>query len=161
MKQLLLFLFLSFLYNGFSQSPLQLHLKKNGAVKKRIEPGSVFVIMTKSGDLYKGTMTGLKKDSIRLSYVTVGLNEVASIKFPRTKEKMQIDGKQFALVSLGVGLMTAGLILADWKEFPGALGIAATIGYSTYVFQLLKSISLKKHRFKIGRRYTLRIWDIR
>jgi hypothetical protein len=161
MKQLLLVFFVLFFVNGISQSPVQLHLKKNGTVKKRIEPGSIFVIKTKTGDIYKGAMTGIKKDSVRLSYVTVGLNEIASIKLPRTKEKMQIDGKQFALVSLGVGLMTAGLVLADWKEFPGALGIAATIGYSPYVFQLLKSVSLKKHRYKIGKRYTLRIWDIR
>jgi hypothetical protein len=161
MKQLLLFSFVLFFINGFSQSPVQLHLKKNGAVKKRIEPGSVLVIQTKAGDIYKGALTGFKKDSIRLSYVTVGLNEIASIKLPRTKAKMKVDLEQFAWVSLGVGLTTAGLVLADWKEFPGALGIAATIGYSPYVFQLLKSISLKKHRFKIGKRYTLRIWDIR
>jgi hypothetical protein len=161
MKQLLLFSFILFFTNGFSQSPVQLHLRKNGAVKKRIEPGSVFVIRTKTGDIYKGALTGFKKDSFRLSHVTIGLNEIASIKLPRTKAKMKIDLEQFAWVTLGVGLTTAGLVLANWKEFPAALSIASGIGYSPYVLQLLRSISLKKHRFKIGKRYTLRIWDIR
>lgn len=103
----------------------------------------------------------MEKDSINFSYVTIALNDIATIKFPREKEKMKIDKKQFAWVTLGVGLVTAGLVLADWKEFPAALGIAATIGYTPYVFMLLKSISFKKHKFKIGKRYTLRIWDIR
>jgi hypothetical protein len=161
MKQLLLFLFLSFVFNGISQSPVQLHLKKNGVVKKKIEPGFVLVIKTKTGDIYNGALTGFKKDSIRLSYVTVGLNEITSIKFPRAKEKMRIDGNQLAWVTLGVGLTTAGLVVANWKDFPGALGIAAAIGYSPYVFQLLRSVSFKKHQYKIGKRYTLRLWDIR
>jgi len=161
MKQLLLLSFLLIFINGFSQAPVQLHLKKNGKIKKRIEPGTLFVITTKGNDIYKGALQDMEKDSIYLSYVTIAINEIAAIKFPREKEKMKIDATQFAWVTLGVGLVTAGLVLADWKEFPSALGIAATIGYSPYVFQLLKSISLKKHKFKIGKRYTLRIWDIR
>ena len=161
MKQLLLLSFLFVIVNGFSQTPVQLHLKKNGKIKKRIETGTAFVITTKSSDIYKGALLDMEKDSIYFSYATIAINEIAVIKFPRTKEKMHIDAKQFAWVTLGVGLVTAGLVLADWKEFPSALGIASVIGYSPYVFQLLKSISFKKNRFKIGKRYTLRIWDIR
>lgn len=161
MKQLLLLSFLLVFINGFSQTPVQLHLKKNGKIKKRMEPGTIFVLTTKDSHIYKGALLDMEKDSLNFSYVTLALNDIATIKFPREKEKFKIDAKQFAWVTLGVGLVTAGLVLADWKEFPSALGIAAIIGYSPYVFMSLKSISFKKHKYKIGKRYTLRIWDIR
>jgi hypothetical protein len=136
-------------------------LKKNGGVKKRIEPGTVLVLTTKSNDIYKGALLQMKKDSLYFSYVTVNINDIASIKLPRTKPKMKWSWEEFGYVTLGVGLTTAGLVLANWQEFPQALGTASVIGYSQYVFRGIKSISFKKRRFKIGKKYTLRIWDLR
>jgi len=161
MKQLLLISCLLFFTNAFAQLPVQLHLKKNGQVKKRIEPGTILTITTMKNDIYQGALLQMKKDSIYFSYVTINVNDIASIKLPRTKERMKIEKEEFLWVTAGVGLVTTGLILADWQDFPQALGTATVIGYSPYLFRLIKSVSLKKRRFKTGKKYTLRIWDIR
>jgi hypothetical protein len=161
MKQLLLVFSLLFFTNTFSQLPVQLHLKKNGGVKKRIEPGTILTITTKKNDIYQGALLQMKKDSIYFSYVTININDIATIKIPRTKKRMKWDWEEFGYVSLGVALTTAGLVAAKWQEFPKALGTASVIGYSQYAFRGIKSISFKKRRFKIGKKYTLRIWDLR
>jgi hypothetical protein len=162
MKQLLLVFFLTlFITDCFSQLPVQLHLKKNGRVKKRIEAGMEIRVITKNREVFAGPVIRLRRDSIGFSNAAVAVNDILQIKLSRTKSRMKIDPEELGYVTLGVGLTTAGLILANWEEFPEALGIAAVIGYSPYLFRLLKSISLKKHKYKIGRRFTLRIWDIR
>jgi hypothetical protein len=162
MKQLLLVFFLtSFITDCFSQLPVQLHLKKNGRVKKRIEAGMEIRVITKDREIFSGPVIRLRTDSIWFSHAAVGVNDIFQIKLSRTKPRMKIDAEELGYVTLGVGLTTAGLVLADWEEFPQALGIAAAIGYSPYLFRLLKSISLKKYKYRIGRRFTLRVWDIR
>lgn len=103
----------------------------------------------------------MKKDSIYFSYVTINVNDIAFIKFPRIKKRMKWDWEEFGYVTLGVGLTIAGLTLAKWQDFPQSLETASVIGYSQYVFRGIKSISFKKRRFKIGKKYTLRIWDLR
>jgi hypothetical protein len=90
----------------------------------------------------------------------VALNSISYIKFANNKKgTFSLKGAGWA--TFGVVLVTAGLIAAGWKEFPEALGIAATIGYTPYLFQLIKLISFKKYKFKIGKRYTILVWDIR
>ena len=160
MKQLLfIFSFFILSNNCFSQSRVQLHLKKNGQVKKRIQPGDEILVATKQNEIFKGNIFNLSKDSIFFRFATVALTSISYIKFQNNKGTFSLKGAGWA--TLGVGLITAGLVAAGWKEFPEALGIAATIGYTPYFFQLIKMISLKKYKFKIGKRYTIFVWDIR
>jgi len=161
MKPILLILSLFFISNNcFSQSLVQLHLKKNGSIKKRIQVGDEILLATKQNEIFKGNIFKLNKDSIYFRSVTVALNSVAYIKFANNK-KGAFSFKGIGWTSLGVALITTGLVAAGLKEFPEALGIAATIGYTPYLFQLIKSISFKKYKFKIGKRYTILVWDIR
>ena len=163
MKPLLLAFFLFiFSNNCFSQTSLvQLHLRKNGRIKKRIDLGSSILIHTRDNTIAGGAVIKLKKDSIYFNRITVALNDIDRIRFPRTKPKMKFDLEEFGYISLGVGLVTAGLTLAKWQELPEALGTASAIGYSPYFFRFVKSFSLKKKKFKMGKKYSLRIWDIR
>ena len=161
MKPLLLILSLIFISNNcFSQSLVQLQLKKNGYIKKRIQIGDEILVVTKQNEVFKGNIFKLSKDSISFRSVTVALNSIAYIKFTNNK-KGNFSLKGIGWASFGVALITTGLVAAGWKEFPEALGIAATIGYTPYLFQLIKSISFKKYKFKIGKRYTILVWDIR
>jgi len=162
-KPLLLAFFIFLLSTGsFSQSSfVQLHLKKNGGVKKRIELGSPVLILTKKYGVVGGSIIKLKKDSIYFNHVTIALSDIDEVKLPRTKPRMKFNWEEFGYVSLGVGLTTTGLTLAKWQDFRGALSTACAIGYSPYLFRFVKSISLKKRKFQIGKKYSLRIWDIR
>ena len=163
MKPLLLTSFILLLSGRcFSQSSLvQLHLKKNGAIKKRIDLGSSVIVVTKTHQVLNGPVINLKKDSICFNRATVAMNDIECIKIFRAKPKMRFNWEEFGYVSLGVGLTTAGLITAKWQKYPGALHTAAAIGYSPYFFRFLKSVSLKKRKFKMRKKYSLRIWDIR
>jgi len=158
---LLVFSLLLSLLNCFSQQLIQLHLKKHARIKKRIELGTPVLIVTKKNDVYAGAIKQLKRDSIYFNNGIVAIKDIDRIKFPRTKVRMKFDWEEFGYVSLGVGLTTAGLVLAKWKEFPDALTIACSLGYSPYLPRLLRSMSLKKRKFKMGHKYSLRIWDIR
>jgi hypothetical protein len=161
MKQLLFILsFLIISNNCFSQPPVQLQLKKNGHIKKRIQIGDEILVATKQNEIFKGNIFNLTKDSISFRFATVALNSISYIKFTHNKKRtFSLKGAGWA--TFGVVLVTAGLVAAGWKEFPEALGIAATIGYTPYLFQLVKLISFKKYKFKIGKRYTVLVWDIR
>jgi hypothetical protein len=161
MKQLLLILsFFIISNNCFSQPPVQLHLKKNGHVKKRIQIGDEILVATKQDEIFKGNIFKLTKDSISFRFAIVALSSISYIKFPNNKKgTFSLKGAGWA--TLGVALVTTGLVAAGWKEFPEALGIAATIGYTPYLFQLIKLISFKKYKFKMGKRYTILVWDIR
>ena len=161
MKPLLLILSLLLISNNcFSQSLVQLHLKKNGSIKKRIQIGDEILVATKQNEIFKGNIFKLTKDSISFRFATVALNSISYIKFTNTK-KGSFSLRGIGWATLGVALVTTGLIAAGWNEFPEALGIAATIGYTPYLFQLIKSVSFKKYKFKIGKRYTILVWDIR
>lgn len=144
----------------FPQPAVQLHLKKHGRIRKRIQIGDEILAATKQGEVFKGNIFKLTRDSISFRFATVALNSLSYIKFPNNKKgAFSLKGAEWA--TLGVALVTTGLVAAGWKEFPEALGIAATIGYSPYLFQLVKLISFKKYKFKIGKRYTILVWDIR
>ena len=123
--------------------------------------GSPILVITKKNEVYAGPIIQLRRDSVYFNNRTVALKDIEYIKLPRTKAKMKFNWEEFGYVSLGVGLTTTGLILAKWQEYPGALYTAAAIGYSPYFFRFVKSISLKKRKFRVGRKYSLRIWDIR
>ena len=152
---------LLFLINCLSQQLIQLHLKKHARIKKRIELGTPGLSVTKKNDVHAGAIRQLKRDSIYFNNGIVSIKDINRIKFPRTKARMKFDWEEFGYVSLGVGLTTAGLVLAKWKEFPDALTIACSLGYSPYLLRLLRSVSLKKRKFTMGHKYSLRIWDIR
>ncbi len=161
MKQLLfIFSLIIFSTNCYSQPQVQLHLKKNGYVKKRIQVGDEISIFTNKQEVFKGNIFNLTRDSIYFRFATVALNTITAIKFPgKKKSTFQLNG--IGLVTLGVALTTAGLIASGWKEFPEALAIAAIIGYTPYLFQLVKLVSFKKYKYKIGKQFTLLVWDIR
>jgi hypothetical protein len=161
MKRLLfIFSFLIISNNCFSQPPVQLHLKKNGHIKKRIQIGDEILAVTKQDEIFKGNIFKLTKDSISFRFATIALSNISSIKFSNNK-KGSFSFKGVGWATFGVALVTTGLVAAGWKEFPEALGIAAAIGYTPYLFQLVKLISFKKYKFKIGKRYTILVWDIR
>lgn len=161
MKQLLLVLsFFIISNNCFSQPPVQLQLKKKGHIKKRIQIGDEILVATKQDEVFKGNIFNLTKDSISFRFATVALRSIAYIKFANNKKgAFSLRGAGWA--TFGVALVTTGLVAAGWKEFPEALGIAASIGYTPYLLQLIKLISFKKYKFKIGKRYTILVWDIR
>lgn len=129
--------------------------------QKRIELGTPILIITTKNEVMAGSVIQLKKDSFYFNYATVAVKDIQHIKLPRNKPKMKFNWEEFGYISLGVGLTAAGLTLAKWRDFREALGIASAIGYSPYLFRMLKSASLKKRKFMIGKKYTLRIWDIR
>ena len=122
--------------------------------------GDEILVATKQNEIFKGNIFNLTRDSISFRFARVAVSSISYIKFPNNKKKgFSLNGIGWA--TLGVGLTTAGLVAAGWNEFPEALGIATTIGYSPYLFQLVKLISFKKYKFKLGKRYTVLVWDIR
>ena len=162
MKPLLLASFMMlFQTRCFCQQPVQLHLKKNGKVKKRIELGTPVLVITKRNEVIGGAMIQLRKDSLYFNHAIVAAKDIQNIKLPRIKPKMKFNWKEFGYISLGVGLTTAGLTLANWRDFKEALSIGSAIGYSPYLLRMLKFASLKKREFRLGKKYALRIWDIR
>ncbi len=159
---LLLVFFLITSPDVFSQfRPSQLHLKKNGKVKKRIEPGTVIRIQNKEKYYFGGTITFMKIDTIILDGKTaIPISTIHKIKLPNNKQRKPINWEELGWVTFGVGLSTAGMALSKWETWRSAAAISTVIGYSPYLIQKIKRLSFKKYKYRIGGKCQLRVWDL-
>ena len=68
--------------------------------------------------------------------------------------------KDLLLITAGVGLVTAGLTLSNQADFKQALTAGLAIGYVPLAVAYMKSkISLKRRKYKIGRKFRLQMID--
>jgi hypothetical protein len=162
MKQIIgLLLFNLFFINCFSQAPpAQLHLRKNGRVKKRIETGTPVLIGDNADNIYSGSITYMKTDTLIINDRVVPIQTIRKFKIVHHRQRKPMNWEEFGYVTLGVFLATAGLALSRTETLPSAIAISATIGYSPYLIQRIKRISFKKYKYRIGGRFTLRVWDL-
>jgi hypothetical protein len=141
--------------------PVELHLKKNGKVKKKIEPGTKVRLEDIDGVNYAGVLTFMYNDTIVLnSDVAIPVGGIRKIKMDRPKRWKPIDPTEFAWVTFGVALTAFGLAMSKLEPVKGAIITALAIGYTPYLLRLIKSISFKKYSYRLGRKYSLRVWDL-
>jgi hypothetical protein len=162
MKQffLLLFMYSFFSVNCFSQiRPVQLHLQKNGKVKKRFEPGTSISVIDRSGNKFSGYAI-FETDTIVLNGISVPLRSVRRFIITHNKPGHPINWTELGYVTLGVVISTVGMALAKWEPWQTAALNSVVLGYSPYLFQKIKRISFKKYKYKIGGRFRLRVWDL-
>ena len=159
---LLLVFFIVTVAELFAQfRPSQLHIQKNGRVKKRVEAGTAIQLQNKDGVTLSGVITYMKTDTIILNgRVVVPLTMIRKIKLPDNRSRKPVNWEELGWVTLGVGLSTAGMALSKWETWPSAAGISTVLGYSPYLIRKIKSLSFKKYRYRIGGKFGLRVWDL-
>lgn len=140
--------------------PVQLHLQKNGRVKKRWERGVKLSLIDRDNKKYNGELTFMKKDTVFINGLPLATASIRKLEIIHQRKKQKINKTELAYVTLGVGLSTLGMSLAKWEKWNIALRNSVILGYSPYVVQRLKTLSFKKYRYRIGKRFSLRVWDL-
>jgi hypothetical protein len=165
MKWLLLLIACFGFITSFAQlQPVQLHLKKNGKVKKRILAGTEVLVQTNKKAQVSGTITGIKDSTVFINGKAIGVNTIRKFRLVYPKPNTKINWELLAYTTMGVALSTAGMALSKWEKFPRALRNSVVIGYSPFVIKAgtkkLKKMLFRKDRYRIGGRFSLRVWDI-
>ncbi|RYY62649.1 MAG: hypothetical protein EOO05_02055 [Chitinophagaceae bacterium] len=160
MKTFLFFLlFMGFLHQGIAQRGY-LFVKKGAKKVRTYEEGDRIRLLGHDGYLYTGVITLLRNDTIYLNGLPLARTEVERVLLGRKKQSFRIDPKQMLLITGGVVLVTGGLSLSKQAKFGEAAIAGATIGYGPLLISYLGSkISLKRKKYKIGRRYRLQVLD--
>lgn len=140
---------------------VNLRIIKNGKVKKKIPNGTYLVIVDKNRDKYVGPFYIVNDSMLSVGESFIPINSVVSIKFQKPP-KNPFNWGQFGLVTLGVGLSTAGMAGAGWETPKNAIINSTVIGYSPYIIDAAKrAIFKKKRKWKVRRNTWFRIWDMR
>jgi len=141
----------------------QLLLRKNGKVIKRFYRGDDIIITTSLQQPLYGYITGIKEDSIFLNQIGFSLKEITALQKPKSPKKtMQISAEQLALITLGVGLTTAGITLSEWENFGTSLAYASVLGYGPIVVNKIMTARIfKKKRYHLGKKFGLQVLDLR
>ncbi|MGZ8550947.1 MAG: hypothetical protein ACXWV2_09810 [Chitinophagaceae bacterium] len=135
---------------------------KKGINKKKIyTEGENIYLRLQNDSLYYGMITRLINDTIYLSgrpVPRIAVKEVIiSKKQPRS---FQVGAKNLLLITGGVALVTGGLTLSEQTEFKEALLAGVVMGYGPLAVGYLKTkISLKRKKYKIGRKFRLQVLD--
>jgi hypothetical protein len=138
-----------------------LFVKKGFKKKRTYTEGDNITLQLKDHSTRYGLITLLRNDTIFLGGRRIPLQDVKTvILHERQRQPFHVDGKTWLLVTGGVALVTAGLSLSNQAEFNEALLAGAVIGYGPIAVGYLKSkISLKRRRYKIGKKFRLQILD--
>lgn len=141
----------------------QLLLRKNGKVIKRFYSGDQLIITTSFHQTLVGYITAIKEDSIFLNQIGFSLKEIVAVQKPQSpKRSMQVSAEQLALITLGVGLTTAGITLSEWENFGTSLAYASALGYGPIVLNKIMTARLfKKKRYRMGNKFALQVLDLR
>jgi hypothetical protein len=141
----------------------QLLLRKNGKVIKRFYRGDDIIITTALQQPLYGYITGIKADSIFLNQIGFSLKEITALQKPQApKQSMPISAETLALITLGVGLTTAGITLSGWEDFGTSLAYASVLGYGPIVLnKVMKARLFKKKRYRLGNKFALQVLDLR
>ena len=159
-RLLTILLFLSLSLVSSSQTGY-LFVKKGFRKKKTYTEGAALYLRLHDDGLRYGTITRLVNDTIYLNGRPVPRAAVKEVILAENKpKKFQVDAKTFLLITGGVALVTGGLTLSNQAEFNEALLAGAVIGYGPLAIGYLKSkISLKRRKYKIGRKFRLQVLD--
>ena len=160
MKTCIFFLlFMGLLQPGFAQRGY-LFVKKGAKKVKTYEEGDRIRLLGRDGYLYTGVITLLRNDTIYLNGLPLARTEVARVLLGRKKKPFRVDPAQLLLITGGVVLVTGGLTLSKQADFGEAAIAGATIGYGPLLVSYLGSrISLKRKKYKIGRKFRLQVLD--
>ena len=158
----LLIIFILLLSSLVSWSQTGYLFVKKGIKKKKIyTEGSNIYLRLQNDSLYYGMITRLMNDTIYLSGrpgPRVAVKEVIINR--REHTSFRISAKNLLLISGGAALVTAGLSLSKQADFKEALIAGTVIGYGPLAIGYLKSkISLKRKKYKIGKRFRLQLID--
>jgi len=138
-----------------------LFVKKGIKKKKTYTEGENIYLRLQNDSLYYGMITRLMNDTIYISGRAVPRIAVKEV-IIATKQRspFQVSAKNLLLITGGVALVTAGLSLSKQTDFKEALIAGAAIGYGPLAIGYLKNkISLKRKRYRIGKRFRLQVLD--
>ena len=159
-RLLLLFAFLFASILSHSQTGF-LFVKKGHKKKRTYTEGENIYLRLQNDSVYYGMITRLMNDTIFVSGLPVPRIAVKEVIIDRkNRRKFQISTKDFLLITAGVVLVTGGLTLSNQAEFEEALLVGSVIGYGPLAIGYLKNtISLKRKKYKIGKKFRLQIID--
>ena len=160
MNRLLLLIFLFTSMFSYSQTGY-LFVKKGIKKKKTYTEGDNIYLRLRNDSLQYGMITRLMNDTIFLSgrpVPRVAVKEV--IIRSHEKKRFHVPVKDLLLITGGVGLVTGGLTLSDQASFKEALTAGLVMGYGPLAVGYLKSkISLKRKKYRIGKKFRLQVLD--
>ena len=158
----LLLLLLLFSGAAFSQAGF-LFVKKGANKKRSYTEGDRIHLLLNSGQEYRGVITLLRNDTIFINGKAVPRLEVkALILNEAKKKKFPADTKTMLAITGGVALTTVGLSLNDLNKPKDAFIAAAVIGYAPLLLKHFGGrflYSIKRKKFKIGKKYRLQVLD--
>lgn len=135
---------------------------KKGIRKKQIyTEGSPIYLRLQNDQLMSGRITRLMNDTIFLSGLPVPRKDVKEVIIYNTVRKpFHISAQDLLLITAGAAMVTGGLTLSKQAEFKEALIAGSVIGYGPLGVGYLKNkISLKRKKYKIGKKFHLQLID--
>lgn len=138
-----------------------LFVKKGSKKKATYSEGSTIYLRLQNDSLRYGLITRLMNDTIYLNGRPVARVAVKEVLLgDKDNKSFRIPLKDFLLITGGVGLVTAGLSLSNQADFEEALIAGLAIGYGPLAVGYVKSkISLKRKRYRIGKKFRLQMID--
>lgn len=152
-----LFLF-SFL---FAQSQTGYLFVKKGAHKKRTyQPYDRIAVRLQTNEVVSGMITRLMNDTIYIGSRPIARTAVTEVLLPTKLPEFNIDAKKILLITAGVALATAGLTATKQAKFKTSLISSTVIGFGPIAVLYLRSkISLRRKKYKIGKKFRLQMID--
>jgi hypothetical protein len=138
-----------------------LFVKKGIKKKKTYTEGSTIYLRLHNDSLRYGMITRLMNDTIFVSGFPIPRITVKEVIISnREHRSFRVSAKDLLLITGGVVLVTGGLALSKQADFQEAMIAGAVIGYGPLVVGYLKSkISLKRRKYKIGKKFRLQVLD--
>lgn len=136
-------------------------MKKGIKKKKTYTEGSTIYLRLQNDSLRYGMITRLMNDTIFVSGRPIPRIEVKEVIIStRERKSFRVSAKNLLLITGGVALVTGGLTLSKQADFNEALIAGAVMGYGPLAIGYLKSkISLKRKKYKIGKKFRLQVLD--
>lgn len=160
MSRLLLITFFSLPFFVCSAQTGYLFVKKGFRKKATYTEGEAIYLRLQNDSLRYGTITRLLNDTIYLNGQPVPRLAVKEVILSGRKKSFRVPLKDFLLITGGVALVTAGLTLSEQADFREALIAGVVIGYGPLAVGYLKSkISLKRKKYRIGKKFRMQIID--
>ncbi|HEU4471405.1 MAG TPA: hypothetical protein VFR58_09990 [Flavisolibacter sp.] len=131
-------------------------VKKRGLKKvATFVEGAPIVFHKKDGSIVNGVLALVRNDSL---YVNGYSHHISTVSRIIIRPKNQSIVPDLLLTTAGVGIATAGITLAKWKDFKGALLYSSGMGYGQL---LIKNVSrLSRKQYRIGRKFRLQTLDL-